>query len=137
MHPSDLLHLALPAARLSASTRRPVRDLWGTAAVVVERLDLAWLVDAVWKLPRATRWEALARIQLRDELTDAVLGLAVATGSLSPDPADPAWLGWLERNRRGVSRLDQVRGLLDRGDRAGLAALSVAVRSLSRLAGAR
>ncbi len=137
MHSSDLLHLALPAARLSASTQRTVGELWSTAAFVIERLDLTWLVEAVRQLPRSTRWEALARIQLRDELSDAVLGLAVATGTLVLDPTEPAWLGWLERNERNVRRLGELRVLLDRSDRVGLAGLSVAVRYLSQFDRAR
>lgn len=137
MHPIDLLHLALPAARISASTHRTVCDLWSTAALVIERLDLTWLVEAVWQLPRSTRWEALARIQLRDELSDAILRLAVGTGMLPPDPTEPAWLSWLERNERSVRRLGEVRALLDRGDRAGLAGLSVAVSYLDQFDRAR
>jgi glutamate dehydrogenase len=70
------------------------------------RLELNWLRDRIIDLPRANRWQALARASLRDELyglhraiTQEVL--QVAGGDSDADGAIDAWH---QRNEQVVER---------------------------------
>jgi glutamate dehydrogenase len=74
------------------------------------RLELNWLRDRIIELPRANRWQALARAALRDdlfnlyrELTRKVLD---AGAQLVPGPADAqtAIEAWSERNAETLER---------------------------------
>jgi glutamate dehydrogenase len=70
------------------------------------QLDLNWLRDRIIELPRANRWQALARASLRDELftlhraiTQEVLQVAGRTS----DPQE-AIDKWHERNEQSIER---------------------------------
>ena len=48
--------------------RRPLDDAMTTYFRLGIRLELNWLRDRILELPRANRWQALARAALRDDL---------------------------------------------------------------------
>ncbi len=69
---------------------RPVEDVMAIYFGLGSRLELNWLRDRIIELPRANRWQALARAALRDDLfslhralTQDVLDSVQATGRRS------------------------------------------------------
>ncbi len=72
------------------------------------RLGLDWLRDRILELPRADRWQALARTALRDDLYR--LHRAITREALSDDPGsgEQAIEAWLARNERAVTRSQTV-----------------------------
>ena len=111
---------------------------------VAAALELYWLHDRVDHLPRATRWEALARLSLRGDLerlhariTDAVAGAAVGgtgdpiiDGDRAADVVDQWLVGQGPTATRYLSSIAELRA----SGRSDLAALLVACGELSELA---
>ncbi|HLY51112.1 MAG TPA: NAD-glutamate dehydrogenase [Solirubrobacteraceae bacterium] len=52
-------------------TDHELEDVMHTYFRLASRLELAWLRDRIYALPRANRWQALARAALRDDLMRA------------------------------------------------------------------
>jgi glutamate dehydrogenase len=50
---------------------REPEDVMHTYFRLASRLELSWLRDRIYELPRANRWQALARAALRDDLMRA------------------------------------------------------------------
>ncbi len=81
---------------VAAATGRTLRDVMVTHFRLGSRLQLDWLRDRILELPRANRWQALARAALRDdlqsvhrELTNEVL--EAAGEGLSGEEAIDQW----------------------------------------------
>ena len=100
-----------------------------------ERLHLDWLRDRVLELPRADRWQALARSALRDDLYELHRMLTreivqSAAGRAGEEAID----AWLEGNAAAVTRalgvLDDVRS----SETYDTTTLPVVVRELKNLA---
>jgi glutamate dehydrogenase len=70
------------------------------------RLQLNWLRDRIIELPRANRWQALARAALRDDLYSLHRALTqeVLDTSRGTADSDAAIDAWLERNGAAVER---------------------------------
>ncbi len=90
----------------SKSTHRKQEMVMQVHFLLGAQLDLNWLRDRIIELPRANRWQALARASLRDELftlhralTQEVLQVAGRTS----DPQD-AIDKWHERNEASIER---------------------------------
>jgi glutamate dehydrogenase len=99
------------------------------------RLELHWLRDQIVALPRDTRWDAMARAALRDDvyaeqaaLTAEVLR-AVANGRSAGERVD----SWLSHNDAAVGRCLQVVSDVRSAGPPDLARLSVAVREVRNL----
>jgi glutamate dehydrogenase len=99
------------------------------------RLELYWLRDQVVALERDTRWDAMARAALRDDvyaeqaaLTAEVLR-AGADGRSSRQLVDD----WLAQNQAAVERCLQVLGDIRTAGSPDVARLSVAVREVRNL----
>src|SRR5207245_1621983 len=97
---------------VAASTGRDQDAVMATYFRLGAGLEMNWLRDRILELPRANRWQALARAALRDdlyslqrELTQEVLEAAPPTAA-----AEEAIDVWRERNAVAVER---VRGMLD------------------------
>jgi glutamate dehydrogenase len=73
------------------------------------RLGLDWLRDRILELPRADRWQSLARAALRDELYRLHRSITreVLLSAAEYDAAEPL-TDWLERNVPEVERADAV-----------------------------
>ena len=116
--PRELAHrVASMQALLSVFDIVVDADTTGTEQAVVtevyfgigSRLGLDWLRDRILELPRADRWQSLARAALRDDLyrlhrslTREILLSAIEYGA--SEPIDD----WLERNAEEVERVDAV-----------------------------
>ncbi|HUH15052.1 MAG TPA: NAD-glutamate dehydrogenase [Gaiellaceae bacterium] len=92
------------------------------------RLELHWLRDRIVDLPRTTRWEAMARAALRDDVYSEQAGLAAEVlrsgGGVER---------WLAENADAVGRSLQVLADIRSGGTLDLARLSVAVREIRNL----
>ncbi|MGH3784393.1 MAG: NAD-glutamate dehydrogenase domain-containing protein, partial [Pseudonocardiaceae bacterium] len=101
-------------------------------------LDINRMLNSISELQRGDRWQALARLALRDDLYHALREItlnALHTGHIRADPTTTI-ARWEQENS---SRLSRARATLTEIPHAGnldLATLSVAVRALARL-GAR
>jgi glutamate dehydrogenase len=100
-----------------------------------ERLELHWLREQIVALPRETRWDAMARSALRDDvyaeqaaLTADVLG--AGSNGLAPDERVATWLA---HNAVAVDRCLSVISELRNSGPLDVARLSVAVREVRNL----
>ena len=100
-----------------------------------ERLELDWLRGRVLALPRDTRWEAMARAALRDDVYAEQAGLTatVLRAGANGQPADARVASWLAQNDAAIERSLQVLADIRAGGALDLARLSVAVRELRNL----
>ncbi len=99
-----------------------------------ERLGLPLMVGRILALPRADRWQTMARAALRDELhaVHAQLTQKVLSSTSSDDPAPARIAVWEDGDQVAVARAAQT---LDEicGDEADLARLSVGLRVVRSL----
>jgi glutamate dehydrogenase len=107
---------------------------------IAERLSLDWLRDRILELPRADRWQALARSALRDDvyelhrmLTREILGSAGPARSAGNDGAF-AVEAWLADNAVAVSRALSVLSDVRAFQTYDTTTLPVVVRELKNLA---
>ncbi|TQC48397.1 NAD-glutamate dehydrogenase [Rhodococcus sp. WS4] len=122
----------LDIVEIADVTQRDPREVAQVYYRLGECLGLVHLLVGVSQLGRGTRWNALARLSLRDELYDTVraLCLDVIAGSEAVDTAEQKIGEWEDRN---AARLARARHTLDAVTESGehdLAALSVATRQL-------
>ena len=122
----------LDIVEIADITQRDPREVAEVYYRLGECLGLVHLLVGVSQLGRGTRWNALARLSLRDELYDTVraLCLDVISGSEVVDTAEQKIGEWEDRN---AARLARARHTLDAVTESGehdLAALSVATRQL-------
>jgi glutamate dehydrogenase len=95
-----------------------------------QSLQLDWLRDAITRLPRDNRWQALARSALRDDLYQLhrrVVGQALADGGPVPDFAGD----WLAARQREVAVCQQLMAELQSFETLDLAMLSAGMRELN------
>ena len=92
------------------------------------RLELHWLRDRIIDLPRETRWEAMARAALRDDVYSEQAGLTAEVLR-----AGAGVERWLAANAGAVERSLQVLADIRSGGTLDLARLSVAVREMRNL----
>ncbi|MEV0414815.1 NAD-glutamate dehydrogenase [Streptomyces sp. NPDC050448] len=129
---------AFPTLDIVAISDRTGVDPLGVAEVyydLADRLDITQLMDRIIELPRADRWQSMARASIREDLFAAHAALtadvlAVGNGDSSPEERFKAWE---EKNVAIISRarttLDEIRG----SDDFDLANLSVAMRTMRSL----
>ncbi|MBC2642222.1 MULTISPECIES: NAD-glutamate dehydrogenase [unclassified Rhodococcus (in: high G+C Gram-positive bacteria)] len=122
----------LDIVEIADITSRDPREVAQVYYRLGEYLGLVHLLVGVSQLGRGTRWNALARLSLRDELYDTVraLCLDVIAGGEAVDTAEQKIGEWEDRN---AARLARARHTLDAVTESGehdLAALSVATRQL-------
>ncbi|MET9610278.1 NAD-glutamate dehydrogenase [Streptomyces sp. NPDC006512] len=102
---------------------------------LADRLDITQLMDRIIELPRADRWQSMARASIREDLFAAHAALtadvlAVGNGTSTPEERFKAWE---DKNAAIIGRarttLDEIRG----SDDFDLANLSVAMRTMRSL----
>jgi glutamate dehydrogenase len=100
-----------------------------------DRLELHWLRGRVVALPRETRWEAMARAALRDDVyaEQAALTAEVLRAEAGEPASRERVERWLAENRSASERCTQVLADIKSGGAADLARLSVAVREIRNL----
>ena len=99
------------------------------------RLELHWLRERIVALPRDTRWEAMARAALRDDVysEQAALTAAVFRAPAGDRPARELIESWLAENQGAIERSLHVLADIRAGGTFDLARLSVAVREIRNL----
>jgi glutamate dehydrogenase len=131
----DLLPDALDVTELAAARGLRVERVAEFFAVVGDRLRLDWLHDRIVELPRADRWDALARNALREDVAAehrAVVD-AVMHSAGSDTDAESAFADWAAGQQAAIDHMHAIlediatHGLFD------LATLSVALRELRAL----
>jgi glutamate dehydrogenase len=87
-------------------TRRELDDVMVTYFRLASRLELDWLRDRIFELPRANRWQALARAALRDDLMSVRRSLTreVLESASDDESADAAIDQWAARNATALER---------------------------------
>jgi glutamate dehydrogenase len=101
---------------VSRASTRPPEFVMAIYFGIGARLELNWMRDRIIELPRANRWQALARAALRDDLYSIHRSLTrdvLDTAGASTDPEETIE-GWIERHAVGVERcraiIDDVKG---------------------------
>ncbi|MFI6727302.1 NAD-glutamate dehydrogenase [Streptomyces sp. R-74717] len=129
---------AFPALDIVAIADRTGKDPLSVAEVyydLADRLGVTQLMDRIIELPRADRWQSMARASIREDLYAAHAGLtadvlSVGNGSSTPEERFKAWE---EKNAailtRSRSTLEEIQG----SDAFDLANLSVAMRTMRTL----
>ncbi|RDG38698.1 NAD-glutamate dehydrogenase [Streptomyces corynorhini] len=129
---------AFPALDIVAIADRTEQDPLSVAEVYYDlgdRLRITQLMDRIIELPRADRWQSMARASIREDLYAAHAALtgdvlAVGNGNSTPEERFTAWE---EKNAailgRSRSTLDEIQG----SDAFDLANLSVAMRTMRTL----
>ncbi len=92
------------------------------------RLELHWLRDRIVDLPRETRWEAMARAALRDDVYSEQASLTAAVLRVGTGVER-----WQAENAGAIERSLQVLADIRAGGPLDLARLSVAVREIRNL----
>ncbi|MFF4349000.1 NAD-glutamate dehydrogenase [Streptomyces sp. NPDC001530] len=129
---------AFPTLDIVAVADRMGRDPMAVAEVyydLADRLGITQLMDRIIELPRADRWQSMARASIREDLYAAHAALtadvlAVGNGTSTPEQRFKAWQ---EKNAailgRARTTLEEIQG----SDSFDLANLSVAMRTMRTL----
>ncbi|MCX5132822.1 NAD-glutamate dehydrogenase [Streptomyces sp. NBC_00340] len=129
---------AFPALDIVSVADRTGKDPMAVAEVyydLADRLGITQLMDRIIELPRADRWQSMARASIREDLYAAHAALtadvlAVGDGTSTPEQRFDAWQ---EKNApilgRARATLEEIRG----SDSFDLANLSVAMRTMRTL----
>ncbi|MFD9504836.1 NAD-glutamate dehydrogenase [Streptomyces sp. NPDC060035] len=129
---------AFPALDIVAIADRTGKDAQAVAEVyydLADRLGITQLMDRIIELPRADRWQSMARASIREDLYAAHAALtsdvlSVGNGTSTPEQRFKAWE---EKNAailtRSRSTLEEIQG----SDAFDLANLSVAMRTMRTL----
>ncbi len=106
-----VLPAVLDIVEVAEVTSRPIESVTGTYFTLGSNIMLTWLRERIIELPRANRWQALARAALRDDLYSlhrAITQQVIETGGEDASVED-AIGAWAERNG---TALERVRGIL-------------------------
>ena len=127
----DLFSL-LDVVDLAEELQLPVEEVAGVYYYASEKFGIDEMLTRVSKLPRDDRWDALARGAMRDDLYAVLESLArsVLVASDGGDAPAKRYEYWADANRDALKRAKTALHGVERLDNAGLAALSVALRTL-------
>jgi glutamate dehydrogenase len=125
---------ALDVVDVARSTDRPVIDVLEMWCAVGDRLRLDWLRDRILDdLPRADRWQALARSALRDDLANErralVTSVLASSSGVAVDDAIDRWMNVHPGIVHALSVIDD----LEHEGHYDVSTLSVALRELRNL----
>ena len=122
----------LDVVDLAEELSLPVEEVAGVYYYASEKFGIDQMLTKVSRLPREDRWDALARGAMRDDLY-AVLDSLTRSVLVASDGGDtPAkrFDYWADANRAALARAKTALRGIERLDHAGIAALSVALRTL-------
>nr|WSY54474.1 NAD-glutamate dehydrogenase [Streptomyces sp. NBC_00886] len=129
---------AFPALDIVSVADRTGKDPMDVAEVyydLADRLHIAQLMDRIIELPRADRWQSMARASIREDLYAAHAALTadiLAAGNGTSTP-EQRFTTWQEKNTailgRARTTLDEIQG----SETFDLANLSVAMRTMRTL----
>ncbi|MGW8886720.1 NAD-glutamate dehydrogenase [Streptomyces sp. NPDC055749] len=129
---------AFPALDIVAIAERTGKDPLSVASVyydLADRLRITQLMDRIIELPRADRWQSMARASIREDLYAAHAALtadvlSVGNGSSTPEERFKAWE---EKNAAILARSRSTLDEIQSSDAFDLANLSVAMRTMRTL----
>jgi glutamate dehydrogenase len=132
------LFAALDIVEVAKATGRSLDAVTAVYFRLGGRLQLNWLRDRIAELPRANRWQALARSALRDDLYTLHRALTMAAAkaepavpeALSPDALIDAWV---DANADAVERSRAMLGDIRATRVFDLTTLPVALREVRNL----
>lgn len=129
---------AFPALDIVSVADRTGKDPMDVAEVyydLADRLHITQLMDRIIELPRADRWQSMARASIREDLYAAHAALTadiLAAGNGTSTP-EQRFASWQEKNAailgRARTTLDEIQG----SETFDLANLSVAMRTMRTL----
>ena len=127
----DLFSL-LDVIDLAEELELPVEEVAGVYYYASEKFTIDEMLTRVSRLPRDDRWDALARGAMRDDLYAVLESLtrSVLVASDGGDAPAKRFEYWADANRDALKRAKAALHGVERLDNAGLAALSVALRTL-------
>jgi glutamate dehydrogenase len=131
----DALFFAFDVVEIVRGTEEPVRRAADIHFGLDRRLRLAWLRNRILGLPRANRWQTLARAALRDDLykTHRALTAAVLEASSASIERDAAIDEWLAAGAARAERFLQTLADIRAAPGNDFTTLLVAVRELDNL----
>jgi glutamate dehydrogenase len=122
----------LDIARVQQLTGKALEVVAPTYFAVHERFRIEELLGRIDRLPRSTKWQAMARASLRDDLSAVVPELTVAVLGMSAGTSDADRLSrWEERHR---NRLLESERLLESAPEGSFEALTAYVGTLRKAA---
>ncbi|MFF4211190.1 NAD-glutamate dehydrogenase [Streptomyces sp. NPDC001796] len=129
---------AFPALDIVSVADRMGKDPMDVAEVyydLADRLRITQLMDRIIELPRADRWQSMARAAIREDLYAAHAALtaevlAAGNGTSTPEQRFKAWE---EKNAAILSRARATLDEISNSDSFDLANLSVAMRTMRTL----
>ncbi|QNP63572.1 NAD-glutamate dehydrogenase [Streptomyces genisteinicus] len=129
---------AFPTLDIVAIADRTGQEPLAVAEVyydLADRLSITQLMDRIIELPRADRWQSMARASIREDLyaAHAALTADVLSGGNGSSTPEERFKDWEQRNAallgRARTTLDEIHG----SDTFDLANLSVAMRTMRQL----
>jgi glutamate dehydrogenase len=122
----------LDCVQLAEETGEDLDDVVEVYFRTSESFSIDAMLGRVTKLPRENRWDALARGALRDDLYHVLIALTRSVLEVSSRSADPQSRldEWFGLNADALTRARAALGGIDRLSHPGIAALSVALRTL-------
>ena len=122
----------LDCIEIAEDTGERLDDVVGVYFATSESFSIDAMLTRVSELPRDDRWDALARGALRDDLYAVLDNLARSVLEVSEPQQSPndRLAQWSERNADALARARGALGGIERLSHAGIAALSVALRTL-------
>ncbi|HEX6023204.1 MAG TPA: NAD-glutamate dehydrogenase [Solirubrobacter sp.] len=121
------LFSALDIVEVAGATEHPIEEVARLHFLLGGRLHLHWLRDRIAALARDTRWAAMARAALRDDLFSLHAELTADVLRFESLEA------WLEANRPAVERAQEILGEIRAGGAFDLTTLPVALREVRNL----
>jgi glutamate dehydrogenase len=132
------LSAAFPALDIVAVTDRTGRALLDVAEVyyhLSDQLGISQLQDRISALPRADRWQSMARTAIREDLYAAhqlITADVLAAGGAEASPEE-CFAAWAQRNAAILGRARATLREIQSSDTFDLANLSVAMRTMRTL----
>jgi glutamate dehydrogenase len=131
----DVLFSGLNVIEVASARGEPVEAVARVWFALGAKLDLHWLRDQIAGLPAETRWQALAKGALRDDLYSEQRDLTAQVLLLDSRDGDAEARidAWLDENRSSVARSQELLEDLREADTLDIAMLSVALREIRNL----
>ncbi|GAA2489439.1 NAD-glutamate dehydrogenase [Terrabacter carboxydivorans] len=126
------LYSLLDCIEIAEDTGEQLDDVVGVYFLTSETFSIDAMLTRVTMLPRDDRWDAMARGALRDDLYAVLESLTRSVLEVSSSAHDAAGrlAEWSELNADALGRARAALGGIERMSHAGIAALSVALRTL-------
>ncbi len=116
-------------------TARPLETVTETYFTIGSNIMLTWLRERIIELPRANRWQALARAALRDDLYSLHRAITqeVLEGADGKASAEDALEAWRERHENAVERVQGILADIRASRSYDMTTLPVALREVRNL----